>query len=53
MPLIYVTNIAILHASTDDSSSIVTVKKNRLSGWYRVHSWKEYIIKLNGDTTGP
>jgi hypothetical protein len=51
MPLISVTNIAIFHAEV--SSSIVTVKKNRLPGWYRVHSWKEYRINLNGATPGP
>jgi hypothetical protein len=55
MPLISVTNIMIFHASTEVSSSItiVTVKKNRLPGWYRVHSWKEYRINLNGTTPGP
>ena len=42
MLLIYVTNIAICHAS------IEVARSNIFPGWYRVHSWKEYKFTLNG-----
>jgi hypothetical protein len=44
MSLITLTNIAIFHASTEVSSSIVTVEKNRLPG-------TEFIVGMNIELT--